>query len=124
MHPRVSAWALASCAAPALVVASMVPTTAAKEGLGALVTSLFWYSLLAFEGLILSLALLSPLLLLPLERRVLSSAPRSALMALTLVVAVAFMAALIAGWLGTAVLLGLALNAIVFLLIVHRPLAC
>lgn len=123
MHPRVSAWALASCAAPALAAAILIPTTLAKEGPGALLMALFWHGLLAFELLMVSLALLSPLLLLPLERRVLGLQMRAALMALTLVLAMTFVAALLVGWMGTAVLLALALNAAVFLLVVHKPAA-
>jgi len=121
MHPRVSAWALASCAAPALAAAALIPATVAKEGASGWLTALFWHGLLAFELLIVSLALLSPLLLLPLERRLLAPALRAALMALTLALAMGFMAALLVGWVGSAALLGLALNASVFLLIVHRP---
>lgn len=121
MHPRVSAWALASCAAPALAATILIPTTLAKEGPGALLMAFFWHGLLAFELLVVSLALLSPLLLLPLERRVLAFQVRAALMALTLVLAVTFVAALLVGWMGTAVLLALAVNASVFLLIVHQP---
>lgn len=121
MHPRVRAWALASCAAPALTLASLIPSTLAKDGISALPTALFWHGVLAFELLVLCVALLSPLLLLPLERRLLAPPLRAALMVLTLALAIAFMGALVAGWLGSVVVLAVALSASVFMLAVQRP---
>ena len=121
MHQRVTAWILGSCTAPAVFICTATTSIVMREGLGALLMALLWQVLLAFLLVTLSLALLSPLLLLPMERRALSAQWRTILMIAALIAAVGFVMALTIGGLVAAILLGLLLNAVVMLLIVPRP---
>jgi hypothetical protein len=120
MHHRVTAWIWGSCAAPAALILSTVPAMVAKEGLGALPTALFWQGLVAFLALALSLAFFSPILLLPLERRALSSRSKAVLAALVLIAGASFVASLLMGPFTLSILLGVVLDAVVFLLILPR----
>ena len=92
-----------------------------KEGAGALLIALFWQALLGFLLLTLSLAVLSPLLLVPLERRALSAQWKTALVTVALIAGVIFVVSLLIGALAVSILLGLLLNAIVMFFIVPRP---
>jgi hypothetical protein len=120
MHHRVTAWVWGSCAAPAALILGTVPAIIAKQGLGALPTALFWQGLVAFLSLALSLAFFSPILLLPLERTALSSRLKAGLAALALIVGASFVASLLMGPLALSILLGVLLDAVVFLLILPR----
>lgn len=121
MHHRVTAWVWASCAAPAALMLSTVAAMVAKEGSSVLLPGLLWQGLVAFLLLALSLALFSPVLLLPLERKKLSSRSKAALTAAALIVGASFIWSLLIGPLGLSMLLGASLDAVVFLLIVPRP---
>ena len=121
MHHRITAWVLGSCTAPAALIITTVTAMVMKEGAGALLIALFWQALLGFLLLTLSLAVLSPLLLVPLERRALSAQWKIALMTVTLIAVVSFVVSLLIGALAVSILLGLLLNAIVMFFIVPRP---
>jgi hypothetical protein len=97
-----------------------VPAIVAKQGLGALPAALVWQGLVAFLSLALSLAFFSPILLLPLERRTLSSRSKAVLAALAIIVGASFMASLLMGPIALSILLGVSLDAMVFLLILLR----
>jgi len=120
MHRRVTAWVWASCAAPAALIVCMVTAGIAKQGHVQLV-GLFWLALVAFLILASSLALFSPILLLPLERRKLSSRFKAALTAAALIIGASFTTSLLIGPLALSILLGALLDAVVFLLILQRP---
>jgi hypothetical protein len=122
MHRRVTAWVWASCAAPAaLMLTSAAATVGEWPGLGVLLQGLVWLGLIAFLLLASSLALFSPILLLPLERRKLSSRFKAALTAAAVIIGPSFMTSLLIGPLPLSILLGVLLDAVVFLLILQRP---
>jgi hypothetical protein len=98
----------------------MVTAGIAKQGHVQLV-GLFWLALVAFLILASSLALFSPILLLPLERRKLSSRFKAALTAAALIIGASFTTSLLIGPLALSILLGALLDAVVFLLILQRP---
>ncbi|HJT61391.1 MAG TPA: hypothetical protein VJ797_06890 [Burkholderiales bacterium] len=120
MHHRVTAWVWGSCAAPAALILATVPAIIAKAGLGALPMALVWQGLVAFLAFALSLAFFSPVLLLPLERRALSSRSKAVLGALALIAGASFVASLLVGPFALSILLGILLDAVVFLLILPR----
>jgi len=86
-----------------------------------LLIALFWQVLAGFLLVTLSLAVLSPLLLLPMERRALSAQWRAILMIAALIAGVGFVMALTLGDLVASILPGLLLNAVVMVFIVPRP---
>ena len=84
-----------------------------------LLQGLVWLGVIAFLLLASSLALFSPVLLLPLERTRLSSRWKAVLMAAALILGASFMGSLLIGPLRLSILLGLLLDAVVFLLILQ-----
>lgn len=122
MHHRVTAWVWASCTAPAaLMLTSVVATVGEWPGLGVLLQGLVWLGVIAFLLLASSLVVFSPVLLLPLERRKLSSRWQAVLLAAALILGASFMGSLLIGPLRLSILLGALLDAAVFLLILQRP---
>ena len=121
MHHRVTAWVWGSCAAPAALLLGTVPVMVAKEGLSVLPAALLWQGLVAFLFLALSLALFSPALLLPLERTALSARAKTGLAALALIAGASFIVSLFKGPVALSILLGILLDATVFLWILPRP---
>jgi hypothetical protein len=121
MHYRVTAWVLASTIAPVTLLVITVIAMLIKEGRGVLLVALFWQTLLGFLLLTVSLVMLSPFLLWPLERRPLSGQWKTAFMVLTVVVGTAFAICLVMGPLELSIALGLLLNAVAFVLILPRP---
>jgi hypothetical protein len=121
MHHRVTAWIWGSCAAPAALLLSALVAMVATGGPGPRFVAFVWLGVIAFLILSLSLALFSPVLLLPLERRVLSPRAKTGLAALALLAGASFMASLLAGPVALSVLLGIVLDAAVFLWILPRP---
>jgi hypothetical protein len=122
MHHRVTAWVWASCAAPAaLMLTSAVATVAGWPGFGVLLQGLVWLGVIAFLLLASSLVVFSPVLLLPLERRKLSSRWQAFLLAAALILAASFMGSLLIGPLRLSILLGALLDAAVFVLILQSP---
>src|SRR5688572_20767786 len=107
MHHRVTAWVWASCTAPAaLMLTSAVATVVGWPGLGVLLQGLVWLGVIAFLLLASSLVLFSPILLLPLERRKLSSRFKAALAAAAVIIGASFMTSLLIGPLALSILLG------------------
>ena len=121
MHHRVTAWVLGSCAAPAAMIVSTVAGVLMKEGPAVLLVALFWQGLLGFLILTLSLAIFSPVLLLPLEQRALSDQSKTALTAFAVVIGIGFMVSVLIGPLVLSILLGAVFDAAVFVLILARP---
>jgi hypothetical protein len=93
----------------------------AKEGFSVLPAALLWQGLVAFLLLALSLALFSPALLLPLERTALSARAKAGLAALALIAGVSFIVSLFKGPVALSLLLGILLDAAVFLWILPGP---
>jgi hypothetical protein len=121
MHHRVTAWVWASCAAPAvLMLTSAAAAVGGWPGFGVLLQVVVWRGVVAFLLLASSLVLFSPVLLLPLERRKLSSRWTTVVMAAAVIVGGSFTASLIIGPLHLSILLGALLDAAVFLLILQR----
>lgn len=79
MHYRVSAWVVASGAAPALMILTTVAPIVWRRDVSTLLTALFWQGLLGFLAFTLSLVLFCPLLLVPTERTPLYRWPKIAL---------------------------------------------
>jgi lysylphosphatidylglycerol synthetase-like protein (DUF2156 family) len=103
------------------MLTSAAATVGEWPGLGVLLQGLVWLGLIAFLLLASSLALFSPILLLPLERRKLSSRFKAALTAAAVIIGASFMTSLLIGPLALSILLGALLDAVVFLLILQRP---
>jgi hypothetical protein len=120
-HQRVRAWVLGSCAAPAVLVLAAVAGMVFQEGFGALPMALFLHGLFGFLVLTVSMAAFSPVLLLPLERKTLSIRARTGVVTVSLIVGVAFMGSVLVGPPVVSILLGVLLDALVFLLIVAGP---
>jgi len=121
MHRRVTAWIQASLVAPTVWVAATALVVLLSNGAEKLVLALLWQSLLAFLILTISMALLSPLLLLPLERRRLSFGWKAALTILAICFAGAAVAYGAMGRLGLLIAFGLMLNTAAYVLLVARP---
>src|SRR5688500_14233696 len=121
MHRRVTAWIQASLVAPIVWVAATALVVLLKNGAERLVLALLWQSLLAFLILTISMALLSPLLLLPLERRRLSFGWKAALTILAICFAGAAVAYGAMGRLELLIAFGLMLNTAAYVLLVARP---
>jgi hypothetical protein len=104
--------------APIVWVAATAVVALVSNGGEKLAPALLWQSLLAFLLLTISMALLSPLLLLPLERKRLSFAWKAALTTLAICFAGAAVAFGAMGRLELLFALGLMLNALAYVLLV------
>jgi hypothetical protein len=104
-----------------VLLISTLTVLVAKQGFSVLPLALVWQGLVAFLFLALSLALFSPALLLPLERRALSARSKTGLAALALIAGASFIMSLFNGPIALSILLGILLDAAVFLWIVFTP---
>jgi hypothetical protein len=121
MHHRVSAWVIASCAAPLVLLLGSATLELVNGGIEAMFYIMFWQGILAFLLLSLSLVLFSPVLLLPLERNQISLRSRRVLGILALLLGVAFAVSLLIGPQALSVLLGVLFDGAVYLLTLQRP---
>jgi hypothetical protein len=121
MHHRVTAWVIACCAAPVLMVLSTVAVMLLSEGFSALLVAVFWQGLLGFLFLTLSLAVLSPVLLLPSEKTPLNSQSRTVVLVLAAITGLGLIVSLLAGSLALSILAGVLFDAAVYILALPRP---
>jgi len=103
------------------MVLSTVAAMLLSEGFSALLVAVFWQGLLGFLLLTLSLAVFSPVLLLPSEKTPLYSQSRTVVMVLAASTGVGLIVSLLAGSLALSILFGVLLDAAVYILVLPRP---